>query len=302
MARIALLVLAATAGLFGGCTWPFKRAEPTANTVLASPLQTGTVSGLPLLTGPQAAGHTTPIELPPKQAAVACLAAAQELDKNGQVKEAVILYERAREQDPSSAATISRRLAVLYDLSGDFAKATSEYTALLAAKPNDPALVNDFGYSYYARGDFARAEEYLKKAAQLDPNSKRAWLNLGLVVAAQNRYDEGFQAFRRAGSEAEAHTNLAFVMTSHGRTEDAKAAYRRALELEPGLAQAQTALQRLENPPANSNRKSRSDRGVIQAGGRDSKKAVAEDVPTIYEIEERFQKEDGQKKSTSDHP
>jgi tetratricopeptide (TPR) repeat protein len=294
MARLALHALTPVLVVAVGCTWPFKRQEPVANTVLASPLQSTASSGPPLLIGPEAAGHAAPVELPPKQAAHACLTTAQEMDRRGQVKEAIFLYEKAREQDPTAAAGIGRRLAVLYDLAGDFAKATAEYEPFLRANPNDPGLMNDVGYSYYCRGDFARAEENLKRSAQIDPKSKRVWLNLGMTLAAQGRYDESLHAFGKAGSEAEARSNLAFVLTAAGRQGEAMDQYRRALALEPGLELARIALRRLEHPPT---KDAKEDGKVVRADARGSMKSVAEDVPTIHELEERLKKEDEQRKS-----
>ncbi len=40
-------------------------------------------------------------ELPPKQAAQLCLATAQEMQKNGRVEQAIYLYEKARQDDPT---------------------------------------------------------------------------------------------------------------------------------------------------------------------------------------------------------
>jgi tetratricopeptide (TPR) repeat protein len=246
-----------------------------------------------MLIGPDAGGHTAPTELPPKEAAVACLAAAQELDKNGKVAEAVMLYEKARQQDPKVAAGVGRRLAVLHDLAGEFAKASAEYEPLLKATPRDPQLLNDVGYSYYCRGDFARAAEHLTQATSIDPSLKRAWLNLGLAVAAQGKLDEAFTAFQKAGSEAEARTNLAFALTAQGKTQEAVEQYNRALQLEPGLTQARAALDRLTNPKPKDG--GTTDRNVIRADVRNRRgPARSEDVPNIYEIEERLKREDAE--------
>src|SRR5689334_14782655 len=51
-------------------------------------------------------------ELPPEQAARACLVTAQALEKNGQEAEAITLYDKARGYDPRLTG-VSRRLAVL---------------------------------------------------------------------------------------------------------------------------------------------------------------------------------------------
>jgi Flp pilus assembly protein TadD len=284
MARFAL-VLALTAALTStGCLGLFDNNQ--AGTTRAN-APTGGSPGL--LIGPEHAANAPPTELPPKQAAVACLAAAKELDQKGSgpdaIKQAVALYEKARTLDPS-AAGVGRRLAVLYDLLGDFSKAQAEYEPLLAASPNDPKLLNDVGYSFYSRGDLPTAEGYLKKAVQIDPALKAAWLNLGLVVSASGRFDEGFAAFQKGGTEGEAHANMAFVLAAQGRTAEAKAEYKKALTIEPGLNSARTALERLENPP-------KVDPNVTQAGGTGKpKRMTADDIPNIHEIQQRMDREE----------
>lgn len=283
MARSALVLALAAALTSTGCLGLFANKTPQPAPMTATG---GPTPGL--LIGPEAAAKAPPTELPPKQAAHACLAAAREIDQKGNgadsVKQAVALYEKARALDPSTAEGVGRRLAVLYDTLGDFNKAQAEYDPLLKANPNDPKLLNDIGYSFYCRGDLSTAENYLRKAIQNDPNLKPAWLNLGLVVAASGRLSEGFEAFLKAGSEGEAHANMAFVLSAQGKASEAKAEYRKALTIEPGLTSARTALERLENPP-------KIDQNVIQSGGKGTpKRMTADDIPNIHELEQRLQK------------
>jgi Flp pilus assembly protein TadD len=272
-----------------GCSWPFHRSQPSNGSFATAPS-----SNLPpLLIGPEATGHVAPTELPPKQASVACLKTAQELDQNGKFPEAILLYEKARQQDPSLASATSRRLAVLYDLTGQFEKASGEYDALLKQSPKDAHLLNDLGYSYYSRGQFAQAERTLTEATQIDPKNKQIWLNLGLAITSQGRIDDGLNVFRRVCTEGEARSNVGFLLAAQGKTSEAIAQYRQALELEPGLQQARLALERLENPRPKKSPESHTDRSLVRAGSKD-RRACAEDVPTIFELEERINKQQGE--------
>lgn len=244
-----------------------------------------------LLVGPEAnAKAAPPVELPAKDSARLCLRTAQEFEKTfartGQdqdLQNAIQLFEKARSNAPSTAKTASRRLAVLYDKAGEFQKASAEYEALLLASPKDVELLADLGYSYYCRGDWVNAESYLQQAIQLDPSNKRAWSNLGLARAQLQKWDESFQAFCQAVRPADAHCNLAFVLAAQGKGEEAKAQYRQALALDPGLRLAQVALGQLENPQP---------RGA--AGGTSKSKErfdpvlAAAQVPNIAEIEARM--------------
>jgi tetratricopeptide (TPR) repeat protein len=184
--------------------------------------------------------------LPPEKAAQACLATAQALERQGHEAEAIAEYERARQYNPR--ASVSRRLAVLYDRQGNFEKASAEYSLALKAQPKDADLLNDVGYSYYACGDCAEAEKRLRQALEVDAGNQRAWVNLGLVLGQLQRYDESYQAFTKALPVAEAHYNMGVILAQQGKQEQAKEAFREALTLQPDLKQARAILDVLEKP------------------------------------------------------
>lgn len=238
-----------------------------------------------LLIGPQAvADAPPPVELPAKETARVCLRTAQELEKGGQVEEAVRLYEKARLHDPALAPAASRRLAVLYDKAGEFSKSATEYDALLKAKPKDADLLNDLGYSYYSRGDWATAEGYLAKAVEADPNHKHAWMNLGLAQSQQEKWEESFQSFCKAVRPAEAHVNLGFALATRGKTAEAKEQYRQALALDPSQKVARSVLAMLENPVPAAERAAKK-REKLSPGEPASR------IPSVAEIEARLSKD-----------
>lgn len=187
-----------------------------------------------------------PADLPEKQQAGLCLAMAEECAKKGADADAVLYYEQARALDPGVGERASRRLAVLYDRLDNQAQALKEFDELVKKKPKDAGLLNDLGYSYYNRGQWAEAEAYLRRAVAADKANKQAWNNLGFALAQQGKYAEGLEAFHKAVTPAEAQANLGFVLAVQGKPVEAAQAYRRALELEPTLKTAQAALARLE--------------------------------------------------------
>jgi Tfp pilus assembly protein PilF len=189
-------------------------------------------------------------ELPPAETTRVCLTTADELFKKGQDREAIALYEKARKVDPKQKQ-VCRRLAVLYDRQGDFQRAEAEYQTALSLYPKSADVHNDFGYSWYCRGNAAEAEKQLRKAVELDQRHSCAWVNLGMVLGQQGRYEESLAAFGKAVSPAQAQANLGFLLTAQGKREEAKVAYRRALQQDPDLTLARAALDRLEGrtPP-----------------------------------------------------
>ncbi len=270
MRNTALLLAAGVTAVCVGC----HTAQP-----MAAPLE-GVKPAL--LVGPEATGATPPpVELPAR----VCLRAAEEFDKNGQVEDAIRLYEKARADDPTTARHAGRRLAVLYDKAGDFTRSAAEYEVLLQANPKDSDLLSDFGYSHYCRGDWANAEAYASRATDADSNNKRAWCNLGLAQAQQEKWDDSFRSFSRAVRPAEAHCNVAFVMAARGRTDDARARYAEALQLDPGQRMARAAIAKLDS--AGSGVVTASTPRPRPASKYDAAEAAAK-VPTFAELEAKL--------------
>jgi Tfp pilus assembly protein PilF len=188
-------------------------------------------------------------ELPPKEAARACSVAAEELQKSGHLEQAIVLYEKARRNDPS-LKSVSHHLAVLYDAQGDGVRSLAEYNKAVESDPKNPGLLSDFGYYYFERGNLPEAERWLRKALALDPNHRKALSNLGLVLAGQGRFDESFQAFSKVVGPAAAHSNVGVLMAKQGRYDLARQAFRQALALDATLQQPKAFLAYLDKQQA----------------------------------------------------
>jgi Tfp pilus assembly protein PilF len=185
-------------------------------------------------------------DLPPEESAKVCLTTAREMDAAGNEAAATVLYEKARALDPRYKS-VARRLAVLYDRQEMFAKAIEEHFM----PGGGPNILNDMGYTHYNHGKFKDAEDFLKLALEAKPDNQRAWVNLGMTLGAQERYGESMDAFCKVMPEAQAHCNLAFLLTTQKHLDEAKQEYRMALRLDPSLGIARAALDKLENPGKN---------------------------------------------------
>jgi Tfp pilus assembly protein PilF len=183
--------------------------------------------------------------LPAKESAQACHAAADQLAQHGHRREAIVLYERARQQDPRRKQ-VCRILAVLYDLEKQDKKALAEYRKALEREPNDPDLLNDFGCYYLRRYDYAAAEKHFRAAVDQAPDHERAWTNLGMALGAQGRFQASFEAFAQAVGPAAAHSNVGMLLAKNGHWNDAGRAFENALRMDPDLPQARVALSVVE--------------------------------------------------------
>ena len=183
--------------------------------------------------------------LPASETAKLCLTTAEVMEQAEKHQEAIELYEKARRLDERAAAQATRCLAVIYDRIGNFDKALDEYRRGIQENPRDAELFNNLGYGYYNRGQWNVAEKHLQKAVSLDPKLASAWINLGMCLAQQRRYDESLAAFQKAVTKAQAHCNLAFIQATQSKTAEARRNYDLALRLEPGMQMARVALQKL---------------------------------------------------------
>jgi Tfp pilus assembly protein PilF len=191
-------------------------------------------------------------DLEPRESARLSINLAEGMEKNGHPLEAIALYEKARQLDPRLSVKASRHLALLYDQLGESPKAVAEYEQAIKATPRDADLLNSYGYYFYSRGQWAEAESQLRLAVAANPKHQRAWTNLGMTLAQQQRYAESLDAFGRVNGSAAAYSNVAFILTTQGKRDEAKRYYREALQLDPNMAIARLALAKLEKPaPAN---------------------------------------------------
>lgn len=100
--------------------------------------------------------------------------------ESGRPDQAMRFYERVLRDDPQNVEA-HHRMAVLADRAGDYFAAERSYLAALDARPDNPDLLNDLGYSYLLQQRYAECEQALRQATRLDPTHARAKSNLALL-------------------------------------------------------------------------------------------------------------------------
>ena len=131
--------------------------------------------------------------------------------------------------------TPHHRLAVLAARRGEFEQANQHFQAALRSASKDVELLSDAGYCFYLQNRVPEAEQLYQKALTLEPNNQAVCNNVAMLLADKGRYDESLAMFQRVNSEAQAHTNLAFMLTQAGQYEQAEAHFNRALTLDSTL-------------------------------------------------------------------
>lgn len=110
--------------------------------------------------------------------------------------------------------------------------------------PDNPAFRERLGRELAARGDFGAAVEAFEFAAQTEPRAFQAWANLAHCYEQLNMPDAALEACRRGEAVAPSqalHFRRGCILAARGRTDDARAAFRRA------IGRSETGLQALIN-------------------------------------------------------
>ena len=275
----AVLLLAAFAAV--GCSKPFEDTEtkaqpPTPVSAQAKPIALPNAVDLKNAEG-------TGGNVPAKSARPVSVADADAAYQAKNYTEATRLFEQYTEQRPTNAWG-HFMLGLSAWKAGDAAKAEGAFEEALRIDPNhlkslvnlsrvlidqhrfDDALVRLthagevdpnsvdvqrlLGRVYAAEHKTDEAVNAYRRAIALDPRDAWSMNNLGLLLFEQDRADEALPELARAvelrKNEPAFHNNLGMALEHTGRFRAAAAAYRGALEADPGYAKAQQNLARVE--------------------------------------------------------
>lgn len=149
--------------------------------------------------------------------------------------EALALLERAVAEDPALWRA-NNGIGVIADMRGDHAAAVRAFDAALQTRPDDAALLNNRGYSYYLDGKLPEAARDFTSAA--GKGSERAWLNLGLVMARQRQYEQAVATLQRVVDPEVAYNDVGYVAMRLGDMDVARTFFEKAIQLSPRYFEA----------------------------------------------------------------
>lgn len=117
---------------------------------------------------------------------------------------------------PPVAVRLAQALSLFR--ANDFDAAETLYGEILQDDPGNPHALHIQGLLYEQRGDYEMAEQLIWRSIQMAPHS-RAWLNLGVIRQHRGLPNEAIAAYRTAielePTYAEAWTNLIFALDLH---------------------------------------------------------------------------------------
>jgi tetratricopeptide (TPR) repeat protein len=104
---------------------------------------------------------------------------------------------------------------------------------------------SNLGFCYELSGDYNSAEEAYHKGLAADSRSQPCRVNYGLMLARQGKVNDALNQLSVVLTEAQAHYDVASIYEQQGKREQAKAEYRKALELDKNFLAAQSRLDAL---------------------------------------------------------
>jgi cytochrome c-type biogenesis protein CcmH/NrfG len=110
----------------------------------------------------------------------------------------------------------------------------------------------DLGHLERQRGDYERAAGWYRKAIEAAPRDASGYIYLGAILALQGRLREAEEAHRTAtetcyeGCIDEAFLNLGLVLLAQERFEEAAECLREAIRIDPDYRHARKALRDVE--------------------------------------------------------
>ena len=129
-------------------------------------------------------------------------------------------------------------LGVAYEREGNFDRAASTFEKLLEIEPDNAQALNYLGYMLAEKG--VRLEESLKmieKALEKDPQNGAYLDSYGWVLFRLGKIDQAEDQIRRAleslDTDAVVYEHLGDILQAKGKSRDAKAYWKKALEMDP---------------------------------------------------------------------
>jgi Flp pilus assembly protein TadD len=141
---------------------------------------------------------------------------------------------------------LHKELAAVLERQGRFEEARTILERLAAAHPSNPHILAHFAHIQKRDGDLAGAEQFLRKAIEIDPNSPGFSKELVALLDGQARSDDAVAAIQSALARGCANPDIlgyfANILLREGELDSAEAAFRQAIELRPATPLLQRGL------------------------------------------------------------
>ncbi len=163
-------------------------------------------------------------------------------------------FTKAIELDPNNTDAYYYR-GVSHYYRSEFDLAIADYKKAIEINPNHANAHCDFGLIYYEKKDYENALVHYNASISINPKFWRSYYNRALIhyyykVDTTSALNDLSNAIELNPNYAKAYDLRGVVYQEMGKTEEAKADYKKALGLDPLLREARKALNNLEGAQA----------------------------------------------------
>jgi tetratricopeptide (TPR) repeat protein len=159
-------------------------------------------------------------------------------------EEAIAAYREAATLRPKDAEP-HLQAGLLLEKQQKFAEAEAEYKQALAIEPS-PDAITGLANIYMRGRRLPEAEEYLKQLVQARPQQAEGHVQLGRVLAAENKNDAALTELQTgaklAPNDLAIQRDLAELYSTTGKNDQAESAYRALLTAQPENAELHDGL------------------------------------------------------------
>lgn len=112
--------------------------------------------------------------------------------------QAVKMFEEILDLNNQDINTFVRPVWIYLDFLNDPEKALEIAQKAYKIHPQSAMTYNLLAWSHLGKHEYLKAEEYLKKALEIDPNLQAAWYNLGIAYAGLEQKDKALANYQKA--------------------------------------------------------------------------------------------------------
>ena len=207
---------------------------------------------------PAESARVPPVEIPLERAAPAgpspeLLAAVQKGDaayKEGKFAEARSEYEKVLALKPELSATLHEMIARCYSQEGDYAKSAEHLQYVVDADPTNVKLKILLAQEALRGNQLDRGMTVLKSIDETAVTDPEIFYNVAVILLNQGRGEDALPYLTKSvtldPSYVDGYFQRGLAYLGQGKTAEAKADFKKVVELAPTSPQAETAKKALE--------------------------------------------------------
>ena len=132
--------------------------------------------------------------------------------------------------------------AFAFHSKGNIGEASKYYQSFIDKGFKDERVFSNYGVILKDLGKLKKAELYMRKAIEINPDYAEAYFNLGNILKDVDKLLDAETCYRNAIEInpvlAEAHSNLGTILKNLGKLKEAEVSIRKAIEINPDYAEA----------------------------------------------------------------